>query len=116
MKKVSQIALSLKLERNVYMPNAIPRVRYLYGYLVFFWSDERKPLEPVHVHICKGKPTHNATKYWILEDGTVKQEHNKSQIPQNDINRLEKALKGYSEDIIMNWENYFKEKPVFYTE
>ena len=34
----------------------------------------------------------------------------------DNINRLEKALKGYSEDIIMNWENYFKEKPVFYTE
>ncbi len=28
------------------MPNAIPKVRYLYGYLVFFWSDERKPLAP----------------------------------------------------------------------
>lgn len=34
-------------------------------------GDFRKPLEPVHIHLCKGKPSQNATKYWILGDGVT---------------------------------------------
>ena len=116
MKKAFQEVMILSRERDIYMPNAIPKVRYLYGYLVYFWSDESKPLEPIHIHLCKGTPSQNATKYWILEDGTIKLEHNKSRIPQNDLKKLEKAIKEYSMDIIKNWENYFKEAPKFYTE
>ena len=29
----------------------MPRVFKMGPYLVYFWSDEREPLEPVHVHI-----------------------------------------------------------------
>jgi hypothetical protein len=43
------------------MPNFIT----IFGYNIYFWSNENKPLEPVHVHISKGNPTSNATKYWI---------------------------------------------------
>ena len=32
----------------------MPRVFKMGPYLVYFWSDEREPLEPVHVHISIG--------------------------------------------------------------
>ena len=34
-----------------------------------FWANENKPLEPVHVHVSKGKPSPNATKFWITKSG-----------------------------------------------
>ena len=32
------------------------------GFAFFFWSRENN--EPVHVHVAKGNPTENATKFW----------------------------------------------------
>ena len=37
------------------------------GYKFFFWSNENA--EPPHVHVCRGKQTSNATKFWITADG-----------------------------------------------
>lgn len=45
------------------MPNLF---NYL-GYTIFFWANEN--FEPIHVHICKGNPTANATKVWITKSG-----------------------------------------------
>ncbi|MBQ7620143.1 MAG: DUF4160 domain-containing protein, partial [Treponema sp.] len=36
-------------------------------YKVFFWSSDG--LEPIHVHVCKGVPSENATKFWITKNG-----------------------------------------------
>ena len=38
----------------------MPQVFKIGSYWVYFWANENKPLEPVHVHISKGKPTANA--------------------------------------------------------
>lgn len=35
----------------------------LLGYTIYFWSGDAG--EPVHV--CKGRPTENATKIWVGE-------------------------------------------------
>ena len=48
------------------MPKAL--VDFL-GYAIYFWLNENEPLEPVHVHIAKGRPTANATKVWITRSG-----------------------------------------------
>jgi hypothetical protein len=40
----------------------MPQIFKIAGYVVFFWANEGDPLEPVHVHICSGVPTSNATK------------------------------------------------------
>ena len=45
----------------------MPQVFKIGSYWVYFWANENKPLEPVHVHISKGKPTANATKFWITK-------------------------------------------------
>ena len=44
----------------------MPQIFKIGSYWVYFWANENKPLEPVHVHVSKGKPTANATKFWII--------------------------------------------------
>ncbi|MBR2216008.1 MAG: DUF4160 domain-containing protein [Selenomonadaceae bacterium] len=66
------------------MPKAL--LDYL-GYAIYFGLNEGTPLEPVHVHISKGKPTANATKIWITKDG-VRLDHNNSQIPRKDLREI----------------------------
>lgn len=95
------------------MPNAIPDISELFGYRIFFWSDEGKPLEPVHVHINKGKPSVNSTKYWIRKDGSLMQANNNSHIPDKDLKRIEGFIEMYAFDIINRWEQYFGEEAVY---
>lgn len=90
------------------MPNAIPDINEYRGYSIYFWSNENDPLEPVHVHICKGKPSKNATKYWINSDGSVLQDNNNSRIPNKDLKRLENFICEYSSQIVEHWKAYFK--------
>ena len=40
----------------------MPQIFSIGSYIVYFWSNEGEPLEPIHVHIAKGKPEKNATK------------------------------------------------------
>ena len=40
------------------MPEIVPKV---YGYHIYFWSNEGEPVEPIHFHISK-EPHKNATK------------------------------------------------------
>ena len=49
----------------------MPQIFRIGKYIIFFWSNENKPLEPIHVHIAEGKPSENSTKVWITEDGNV---------------------------------------------
>ena len=51
----------------------MPKCFSAFGYVVFFWSNENEPLEPVHVHIAQ-KISANATKIWILSDGSAELE------------------------------------------
>ena len=49
----------------------MPQIFKIGSYWVYFWANENKPLEPVHVHISKGKPTANATKFWITKQANA---------------------------------------------
>ena len=40
----------------------MPQIFRIAGYIVYFWSNENEPLEPIHVHVSDGLPTANATK------------------------------------------------------
>ena len=40
----------------------MPQIFRIGPYIVYFWSNENKPLEPIHVHISEGTATANATK------------------------------------------------------
>lgn len=98
------------------MPNAIPDIASFLGYHIYFWSNENKPLEPVHVHVSKGKPSKNALKYWINSDGSITKAdpNNKIDISKKNLNKIEDLIREYSDDIIKQWQTYFQEIPRFY--
>ncbi len=47
----------------------MPQIFRIGPYIVYFWSNESDPLEPVHVHIAEGRATANGTKVWITGSG-----------------------------------------------
>lgn len=66
----------------------MPQIFRVAGYLIYFWSNENEPLEPVHVHITNGVPTANATKVWITQSGKCLLCHNNSKIPSRVLRDL----------------------------
>ena len=46
----------------------MPQIFRIGSYIIYFWSNENDPLEPVHVHIAEGRATANATKIWITKE------------------------------------------------
>ncbi|WP_173444434.1 DUF4160 domain-containing protein [Selenomonas ruminantium] len=84
---------------------SLPTWGEILGYRIYFWSNEKN--EPVHVHICQGVPTANATKVWIPPNGNPVVAHNDSRIPQKDLNRLLKAIAANKESIVFGWYQYF---------
>ncbi|MBQ9720079.1 MAG: DUF4160 domain-containing protein [Oscillospiraceae bacterium] len=59
----------------------MPQVIKVGPYVVFFWLDEGKTLEPIHVHVVEGVPRANATKVWITQSGKVLLATGQSEIP-----------------------------------
>ena len=47
----------------------MPQLLRVGPYVIYYWSNESEPLEPVHVHIADGRPTRDATKIWITSMG-----------------------------------------------
>lgn len=86
------------------MPKAL--LDYL-GYCIYFWTNEGQPLEPVHVHVVKGKPTPEATKIWITKDGAMIEE-NKG-IPKQDLKKIIKFINENKLEIIGRWLDNFGE-------
>lgn len=85
--------------------NELPTWGDLFGYRIFFWSNEAG--EPVHVHVCKGDPTPNATKIWIPQDGNPVLANNNSNIPKKDLNRILKGIAANRESIVFAWYQHF---------
>lgn len=74
------------------------------GYTFYFWSNESG--EPIHVHVSKGKQTPNSTKFLINRNG-VELVHNKSNIPQNELKKIQKYICANRDAIISRWYEYF---------
>ena len=92
-------------ERVRLLPKAL--LDYL-GDVIYFWINEEVPLEPVHVHVAKGKPTQNATKIWLTKEG-IKLDHNNSNIPSKDLKALLEFISENQSTIIRVWLNRFGE-------
>lgn len=91
----------------------MPKIITVFGYCIYIWTNEGKPLEPIHVHVNR-KPSKNSTKVWINHDGTVTLANNDSNIPANDLKRILPTIESYSDDIITLWKEIFNEDPVFH--
>lgn len=87
----------------------MPLVKLLFGYQIYFWSNENS--EPVHFHISKGKRGNNSTKFWVLSDGSVMLCHNKSRYSKKDISKIISYCNKnthFVEDIVHDWYRYKK--------
>ena len=85
----------------------MPQIFRIGPYIVYFWSNESDPLEPVHVHVCQGAPNGNATKIWITRAGKCYLCHNRSQIPTHTLNNIMRIIEARSEEVIQKWSDYF---------
>jgi len=74
------------------MPKAL---RDFLGMSFFFWPNESSgnTLEPIHIHVSKGKPSPNATKLWLLQSGNVELCHNGSQLSEIELARAIEYVK-----------------------
>lgn len=89
------------------MPKAL---RDFKGYSIYFWSNESSGsgLEPIHVHVSKGKPSSNATKIWITPAG-LQVCHNGSGIPDSDLHDILKYIALNRDSIIGKWYSTFSQ-------
>ena len=87
----------------------MPQVFKIGSYWVYFWANENKPLEPVHVHVAKGKPTANATKFWITKSGKCLLANNDSDYDSRTLNYLSKAIEANKDIVIEKWLSFFGE-------
>ena len=85
----------------------MPQVFKVGSYLVYFWSNEGDPLEPVHVHIAKGVPTEYATKVWITATGKSLLAHNSSKIPSRQLRVIMQIIEARCEEVTAKWCSYF---------
>lgn len=91
----------------------MPQVFKIGSYWVYFWSNEGRPLEPVHVHVAEGSPVANATKIWITRMGKAYLCNNASQIPMPVLKNIMRIIEARSGEIIAKWFSYFEETTFF---
>ena len=79
------------------------------GMCFFFWSNEQSgdAMEPVHLHVCKGTPSPNATKFWLRQDGHVELCHNNSRLTEREIARAMEYIRANYNSIIAEWYRHF---------
>ncbi|HIS32211.1 MAG TPA: DUF4160 domain-containing protein [Candidatus Limivivens intestinipullorum] len=87
----------------------MPQILRIGPYIIYFWSNECNPLEPVHVHIAEGRATENATKIWITSTGKALLCNNNSRIPPRILRKLMRVIEANNTLIIDKWLTQFDE-------
>jgi len=87
----------------------MPQLYKIGSYIIFFWSNENMPLEPIHVHISEGKASANATKIWITSTGKAILSHNSSNIKMQILRKLIRFIEANSKEIEEQWIEHFGE-------
>lgn len=85
----------------------MPQIFRIGPYIVYFWSNENDPLEPIHVHIAEGRATANGTKVWITNKGKALLCNNNAKIPASILRNLLRIIEANSSDIIQKWFAHF---------
>jgi len=92
----------------------MPQVFRVGAYVVYFWANEGKPLEPIHVHIEKGTPSANSTKIWITKSGKSLLCNNNSQIPSKTLRNIMDIIEARNQYIVEKWYDFFGEASYYY--
>ena len=87
----------------------MPRVFNVDQWVVYFWSNEGRPLEPVHVHVALKRPTEVATKIWITRAGGCVLSDNSSNIPPGDLRGIMEIVSARHMEVVGKWFAYFHE-------
>lgn len=87
----------------------MPQIFRIGAYIVYFWSNENDPLEPIHVHIAEGKASANGTKIWITSSGKALLCNNASKIPEAKLRNFIRIIEANSSKIINEWYSHFGE-------
>ncbi|MCL2406358.1 MAG: DUF4160 domain-containing protein [Defluviitaleaceae bacterium] len=87
----------------------MPQVFKIGSYVIYFWANEGRPLEFIHVHISKGTPSANATKVWITKKGKCVLCHNKSEIPLRILYNIIAVIEARITDVFNKWHEFFGE-------
>lgn len=87
----------------------MPQIFRIGPYVVYFWSNENEPLEPVHVHIAEGRAIAGGTKVWISSSGKALLCNNSSNIPDSKLRNLMRIIESNSSAIIDKWYSHFGE-------
>lgn len=87
----------------------MPQIFRIGSYIIYFWSNENDPLEPVHVHIAEGKASANATKIWITSSGKALLCNNNSRIPERILRNMMRYIEANSKAIIDKWYTQFRQ-------
>ncbi|OON99366.1 MAG: hypothetical protein ATN35_12875 [Epulopiscium sp. Nele67-Bin004] len=82
----------------------MPKLFEIMGYKIIIWSNENG--EPIHVHVVKGKLYKQATKLWLLSDGTFIIAHNKGRIPKKVLSDIIEILNINSDSVLNFWLTY----------
>ena len=85
----------------------MPQLFKIGSYVIYFWINENDPLEPVHVHIAKVRPSANATKIWITRSGKCLVQNNYSRIPERELRILIQVIEARSASIVEQWKETF---------
>ena len=88
----------------------LPSLFLVGGYRVFFWSNEVG--EPVHVHVCKGAPSPDATKIWLTRQGGCIAAHNHGRISRPVLNELLEIIAAQHSFICSKWCEFFATEDV----
>lgn len=83
----------------------LPSLFTVSGYRVYFWSNEEG--EPIHVHVCKGRPSPNATKLWLTKTGGCIVASNGSNIPPRELWELTEFISAQFFMICAKWKEFF---------
>lgn len=80
----------------------MPGLYRIHGFLIYFWANESS--EPVHVHVARGKPSKNAAKFWILQNGDVKLDKQPTDMTAKEVRGITEFLQSVSPEVIAAWE------------
>jgi len=87
----------------------MPQIFKVGRYVIYFWSNENNPIEPVHVQVSEGNPIANATKIWITSNGKCLLYDNNSKIPMRILRNIEDIIETRTDEIIDKWRKIFGE-------
>lgn len=85
----------------------MPQVFKIGSYIIYFWLNEGKPLEPVHVHIAEGIPSENGTKIWITKAGRTILANNNAKIPNRQLRIMMDVIEARHTEIEKLWVKKF---------